>query len=397
MTVFQIAADIMFRAFLTVAVLGLFPASLAVAQTPNDIPLPDSPNRTAVESYSLPPGPGNGADKSDVVGPVDAEVPLARPITGPPRNAPAKASLRLPLPTSARPAARPTAAETTADRVQAPVNQAQSRSESKETTSAPDPGPPATEAVTALDENQEITATTADREISPAETPTEPVTQNPSNDGILFSFAALLIVLLGVLFFWRVRKAPPKQAMSTASDRAKSGLTGKIAKLSVPPRPAPAITIDFQPRSANATLFNAVLGFELTLSNDGSEDLVDVRISGSMVQAEGHGPREPMPDALSPLHELETLRTGGAETISSEFRVPLASIRPIQFGSQALFVPLVQISIEFTDGSGFQHIQIAVFLIGQEHQPPRPKMAPFRLDMGPRSFNPLGYRLLSTA
>jgi len=114
-----------------------------------------------------------------------------------------------------------------------------------------------------------------------------------------------------------------------------------------------------------------------------------------MVQAENEGGADPRSADLSPLHEVEKLVAGEDVTILTEFRVPLASIRPIMFRSQALYVPLVHVSIEYTDGSGFQHFQSATYLVGTEHQPPRPKMAPLRLDLGPRRFAPLGYRALT--
>ena len=114
-----------------------------------------------------------------------------------------------------------------------------------------------------------------------------------------------------------------------------------------------------------------------------------------MVQAKDDGSHDPAGADLLPLDELHQLHRGEDAKILTEFRIPLASIDPIMFQAQALFVPMVQIAMEYTDGAGVQHRQNARFLVGREHQPPRSRMAPFRLDQGPRSFTPLGFRALS--
>lgn len=369
-----------------------------MAQTSGDEPLPVPQSRPSVESYSLPPGPNSNPKQQILQGPVDAEIPLTGPATVAPRTAPAKAPPPLRTPETGNPPAAPATIDSTANRVQPPVRQAPPRPEATDEKSAPDTGssPILTEPTTTVGESRGSTAVPADANSPPTTPLTEPVPEKAANDWMLLAFAALLFVLLGALFLWRARRATPKQAFVTEPDRARPDLTGAVAETPGPLPPAPAITIGFQPRSANATLFNAVLGFELTLTNHGSEDLADIRVNGAMGQAEDHGTRDPLAADLLPLQEVPRLQTGGTEKIITEFRVPLAGIRPIQFGSQALFVPLVQISIAWTDGSGAPHLQTAAFLIGQEHQPPRPKMAPFRLDLGPRSFAPLGHRPITS-
>lgn len=365
-----------------------------MAQTSGDEPLPVPQSRPSVESYSLPPGPDSNPKQNVLQGPVDAEIPLAGPTTVTPSAAPAKAPTPLRTPETGNPATAPATIDSAANRVQQPVGQAPLRPEATDENSAPDTGSSAipTEPKTTADESHGSTAAPADANSLPTTPLAEPVPENAANDWTLLAFAALLFVLLGALFLWRARRATPKQAIVTEADRSTSDLTGEVAETPEPLLPEPAITIGFQPRSANATLFNAVLGFELTLTNHGREDLADIKVSGAMVQAEDHGVRDPLAADFPLLQEVPRLQTGGTEKIITEFRVPLAGIRPIQFGAQALFVPLVQISIAWTDGSGAPHLQTAAFLVGQEHQPPRPKMAPFRLDLGPRSFAPLGHR-----
>jgi hypothetical protein len=372
---------------LTGAISGFFLSATAMAQTSGEDPLPAPQSRPSVESYSLPPGPDSNPKQNGLQGPVDAEIPLTAPTNVAPSTAPARASS--PVPAQSSPAAKPATTDSTSNRLQPPVKQAPLKSEVEEDISAPESGSPP---VDVLNENRDTAGASADSELPPTEAAAESVPEKATNDWMLLAFAALLFALLGAFFLWRASRAKPQQAIVTEPDRASASSTGDAAKPNESLRPALAITIGFLPQSANITLFNAVLGFELTLSNHGGEDLSDIRVSGTMAQADDHGTRDSIATGLSLLQAIPNLTTGETGKIVAEFRVPLASIHPILFGSQALFVPLVQISIEFTDASGFQHFQTIAFLVGQEHQPPRPKMAPFRLDLGPRSFAPLGHR-----
>lgn len=364
-----------------------------MAQTPDEDILPVPQNRQSVERYSLPPGPDSNPRQNVLQGPVDDETPLAAPTNVAPGAPPAIAPPPLRTPETGNPAVAPATIESTSNQAQPRVKQALIRPEAGEDRSAPESSPPPEDPVDALNENQETAGASEDSELPSAEIPADSVPENAANDWILLSFAALLFVLLGALFLWRVRKAKPKQTAVTESDRTSASSAGDVAKTAE--HLQSAITIGFEPCSANTTLFNAILGFELTLSNHGSEDLSNIRISGSMVQAEDRGTGDPIAADLSPLQEISTLQTGETGKIIAEFRVPLAGIRPIQFGAQALFIPLVLISIAWTDGSGVPQLQTAAFLVGQEHQPPRSKMTPFRLDLGPRSFARLGHRLVA--
>ena len=380
---------------MTGAALLLFPGAVTLAQTSVDEPLPNPRSRPSVESYSLPPGPGKTPERNVLQGPVDGEIPLAQPPIVAPRAAPAK------TPSETGGAADSSAAtDSRNSQPQRPVAQARFRPTVTEEISPPETEPPIEKPATAIDERPEATgppATIIDANPSPPEVLAEPVSATATNDWYLLLFAVLLFVLLGAMFLWRARRASSKQSVTTEADGAKPSLAGNIAKLpdALPPAPVPAIAIGFRPHSANATLFNAVLGFELTLSNHGGEVLTGISVHGSMDQAGENGTGDPVLTDLSTFREIPALQTGETEKFVAEFRIPLASIRPIMFRSQALFVPQVQISIEFTDSAGFQHFQTTAYLVGQEHQPPRPKMAPFRLDMGPRSFAPLGHRPLA--
>ncbi len=397
MVVFQSIAHNRFRNFLAGAALLLSPAAMAVAQTSVDEPLPNPRTQSSVESYSLPPGPGDTQTNNVLQGPADADIPLAQPPIVTPRTAPAPEPAN-----SAGPPVRPI--ENSNSREQQPVEPAPARPKTADEIARPAPELSETRPAAVSDEplqSPEAPTKTINPKPTPPEAAAKPRSSATTYDWRLLLAGALFVILVGAISFWRPQKASREPSAAVKADRATTRRADDTIEALPPldpvpaPATAPVIAIGFRPHSANATLFNAVLGFELTLSNQGEEILTRIRVFGDMVQAGEHGTGAPGLTDLSQLQEIANLRAGETETIISEFRVPLTSIDPIVFRSQALFVPRVQISIEFTDSAGFQHFQTTAYLVGQEHQPPRQKMAPFRLDMGPRSFGPLGQRPLA--
>ncbi len=403
MVVFQSIAHNRFRNILTGTALLLLPGAGAVAQTSVEEPLPNPQSRPSVESYSLPPGPGSTPDGNVLQGPADAEIPLVRPAVVAPQTTPAKTPAE-----SATPAVKPAITDKGNRNAQGkqPVDQAPPRPQVTRDITPPTPKPRIEESTPASDQappSTEVPASIIAPDSSPPgslrQSSPEPPAAKHASEWNLLLFAGLLFILLGALFFWRARRATTGQSTSTAAaDRMETIAPDDIAKTAEPlpavSSPPPAITISFRPHRANTTLFNAVLGFELSLSNHCDEALTEIRVFGSMDQAGEQIIGQSAISDDSIFREISVLGVGKTETVVAEFRIPLTSIRPIVFRSQTLFVPQIQFSIEYTDDAGFRHFQTAGFLVGQEHQPPRQKMAPFRLDKGPRSFAPLGHRLL---
>ncbi len=153
------------------------------------------------------------------------------------------------------------------------------------------------------------------------------------------------------------------------------------------------LAIEFIAESAGATLMNAVLGYRIIVRN-GGEAATKLKLSGIMLQATNGSDKVP-DDLYQPLHELEKIDAAGQEELKGEIRLPLTQIRPITYNRQALFVPVAHFALEYTDGKGEVRRERHSFIVGREHEPPRAKMAPFRLDLGPRTFHGVGQRPLA--
>ncbi|MEP0121008.1 MAG: hypothetical protein ABJ082_06850 [Parasphingorhabdus sp.] len=392
MVVDQTSTYFWFRVLLTGAMLGLLPSAGALAQNAIDDPAPLPQNPASTENYSLPPGQNSRSDQDVVQGPVDEDVPQIEPSLTVPRNSPVNTPQPIQEPRAGASTAMPVAAENTPS--QEPVSQVPAQSRLIAEPSPPNAALSPRDSGSAEVDSQEPVDTSSDINLSPSDPLEEPetVASSASGNWFLWAVAALLFALISAAYLWRARRTSMKQSITIEAENAGPSLPDHEAKPLEPLQSAPAITLGFQPHSANATLINAVLGFELTLSNLGSEILTDLKVTGTMVQAKDECARDLLSADLSPLQDIEILQIGKTEKVSAEFRVPLVAIHPILFRSQALFVPLVHLSIEFTDGSDFRHFQTATYLVGQEHEPQRTKMAPFRLDLGPCSFAPLGHR-----
>ncbi|MEO0439872.1 MAG: hypothetical protein AAF067_03240 [Pseudomonadota bacterium] len=409
-------------------------AIAATAQISQPEPLdPPPPDLPSVSEYSLPPGDEPEAADEPAQGPTADEVPPPEPVE--PATSPAAQPVSpvpvVPVPESLLQNA-PSAETDSPSPVQAP---------SAGPPAVASPAPPA-DSIPA-DDSGPAPGFSFDRE--PVEQPTEteqpPATEPvplsaPSSDLssailLIASGLALMLACAIVWLIWRrnrqSRAETVERFLPTEPANPEPGSTvhepdlgSLLDPLSDSPKPEPEpqaepetqsvvrnfgsarpqrwghLKIDFVAESASSTLINALLGYRVILTNEGGDRLSVLEISGAMVQAEKDVAVSDLGLAHAPLHELPALDAGQSVTLQGELRLPLTAIRPISFQSQALFIPLARFAVEYLDGDGEKQRQVAAFVVGREYDPPRQKMAPFRLDLGPGSFSPVGQRVLGT-
>ncbi len=180
-----------------------------------------------------------------------------------------------------------------------------------------------------------------------------------------------------------IRPVPPQQPKSAKPEIGRNS------------DPADHLQIEFIASGASSTLLNAVLNYTITLTNTSDADVHDINLSGAMMQADAATARDDGSQTGHMLHQIENLPPGETVTLTGDIRLPLNAIRPIIFKSQALFIPLARFGVVYADQNDAQHQQSLSFIVGREYEPPRPKMAPFRLDLGPKIFHPVGQRPLN--
>ncbi len=92
---------------------------------------------------------------------------------------------------------------------------------------------------------------------------------------------------------------------------------------------------------------------------------------------------------------LGEAKVGERLAMQIEMSMPAAELQCFEVQSRRIMVPVMVANLAYDWVGGSDMVKLAC-LVGKEAEPPAPKMAPFRLDLGPRSFAPLGQRPLYT-
>lgn len=426
-------------------------ATPVLAQSEPSEPVPQP--APSIEDFSLTPGSSSPAPAPAPTGPVDETAPTT--VTTPAPTQPSvtePADTPEPIVPSNLPAIVP---ESSSPNVQSQTPAVRTPPPAPVQTRAPAQQERQQETLTPQEEagseasGQEEPATqTSPTPLDPSEqsnsiptdiAPTE--AEQPSDQSTLYLGAAVIVILLGGfgLVLWRRREkvrqagpaleaalpisepkaeeetetptqepapAPVQAATNPVSNKkrdiraSRDGfVTSKIGKSEPAAKPNPTSTplsdqlsIDFQVKSASSTLINAVVEYRIKIENRSGQPLTNLHISGTMIQADKDLVETAASSQGQLLHELGSLAAGQSEQASGAIRLPLTAFQPIDFQSQKLFVPLVLLRFDYLDSDGNAHMQAANYLVGTEHVPPREKMAPFRLDLGPRNFGSVAHR-----
>ncbi len=163
----------------------------------------------------------------------------------------------------------------------------------------------------------------------------------------------------------------------------------------------PHLTIHFTPTAARVTLVGAAVGYTLRIENSGSRAAEDVFLSGMLTNADAqqqgvlaHFFTTAETVAGDPIGRIEA---GQAIALDGEMRIGHDRIVPIEMQGRKLLIPVVALNVRYEwvrdqridRGAGRTG---AAFIVGQESDPPREKMAPFRLDQGSRQYRAVGAR-----
>ncbi|MBX7456622.1 hypothetical protein K3152_00020 [Qipengyuania sp. 1NDH17] len=343
----------------------------------------------SVRDFQLPPNPTPTASPN-VQGPVDSEgvVPVRPRVIATPTPTPAprptpSASVQ-PVPT---PAPTPSATSTprsTAPQPTAPRVSPQPRSVPTAQERLPlDPGEtaPIVPAPVPTDEATPVP--------TPSATSSEPVATpaaEESAEGIDWLWPAVgggLLALLGLGYFvsQRRRNAPPPEIerpiVATASGKA-----------------APhEIQISAEAIKLTRSVMNATLHYRVSLINRSPGALKDVDLGADIVSAHGGLPVEQQvasaSQTLEKRHTFARIAPGQTVRFEGQITIPLSQARVIRQGNAALFVPLLRVRL---DGASEEPL-VRTFVVGLG-VPGGGRVMPFRIDEGPRSYEPIAARAL---
>ena len=155
----------------------------------------------------------------------------------------------------------------------------------------------------------------------------------------------------------------------------------------------PELNFQFLPDRAVVTEREVLLQFDVVLTNSGAAPARDVLVEAKLVPAHAGQDQEiaaffQQPEASG--DRMAGIPPLGKVSLKSAVRLPLEQLHSFEVDGRKLFVPLVAFNILFRS-SGGEGRASASFLVGRGNDDDE-KLAPFRLDLGPRIFRGLSAR-----
>lgn len=371
---------------------------LALAFAAGSVALPATVSAQSVQDFQLPPNP-SPTPTPTVQGPVDVEngVPaVPRPIVTPvptpaarptPTPTPAPSPVPSPAPTP-RPRATPTA--TVPANSEAPAAPPSLPTPETGATASPEPTPTGSQALPG-----ETATPSFDTPPAPTVPAPETASENASTEGERtpawwwlagLGLLALLALLAAAAVWWR-RRSPAPLRIEPPVVRKDSG----------PALAAPRAALTLRPEAIrlSRSVMAATLTYRLTVLNRGTEALTDVVIEADLGSASGDRPVEEQvamaATAREPRHTMPRLAPGQSARFEGKLQLQLSEAGVLRQGNTPLLVPLLRLR---TTAQGIEP-QAQTLAIGQQGTGGSTRLKPFRLDEGPRGYEPLAQRMLS--
>lgn len=352
---------------------------------------PSGLSAQSAQDFQLPPNPTPTASPR-AQGPVDVEsgnVPVVPRVIGTPTPSPRPtARPTVTLPASPSPEPTPAPSRTTGAAAPATRTVEAPRPQPTGLPTAPerlplDPGEtvPIVPAPLATEETEEQPGPSA----NPTTSEAVPVPE-PAAEGISWIWPAVgggLLALLGLGYFVSQRRravSPPEiEKPIVASGGGLAGPTDLQIR-------AEAIKL-------TRSVMNATLHYRVSLMNRSTKAISNVDLGADIVSAHGGVPVEQQvastSQALEKRHTFDRIAPGQSVRYEGQLTIPLSQARVIRQGKAALFVPLLRVRL---DGASAEPL-VKTFVVGLGI-PGGGRVTPFRIDEGPRSYEPIAARAL---
>ncbi|MFC3443017.1 hypothetical protein ACFOKF_17740 [Sphingobium rhizovicinum] len=252
-----------------------------------------------------------------------------------------------------------------------------------------------------------VPATNAVEPSAPVATPAPTAEDGLSLPWIIGGVIAL--VLLAAFLLLRRRRAPAPAVESAAPPRP-APQPAKPAPAEPAPQPVapppitkapvaasadrPWIDMDMAVSQARYSLMGLTVAYSLILHNRGDRPAQDILIRGIMGNA-GAQQAALLQDFFTgdtglPLHSAVSIAPGETIQLGGELRLSPDEIAPVTMGQRSLLIPLAAFDMAYrwaTEGDALDQGRTArAFIVGQEQEPPAERLAPLRLDQGPRQY-----------
>ena len=149
-----------------------------------------------------------------------------------------------------------------------------------------------------------------------------------------------------------------------------------------------------QPLRCTVTETEVTFEFELDLFNSGSAPARDILVEAVMVNA-GENQDQDLAAFFSrppgPGQRIEVIAPLSRSAFTTQVVVSRDHVRVADMGGRQVFVPLLAFNAFYRRGSGEAQSSVT-YLVGPATK--GEKLAPFRVDLGPRMFDTLAARML---
>jgi hypothetical protein len=242
--------------------------------------------------------------------------------------------------------------------------------------------------------------------------PAAEASPDQSGDFMPWLLALLLLGAGAAAYAWRQRSQPGYAAAGGLTDALTSPAPAAAPspqplQRTPPPRPAPPSTgssgfvstrlrpwleLEFSPGRCVVEDDKTTIQFDVAVYNSGSAPARDVLIEASMFNA---GPSQDdeigafFAHPIAKGDRIPTIPPLKRVALKSSVTLPRHQVRQFTVGGRTLFVPLVGFNALYR-WSGGDGQTSASYLVGRNNN--SDKMAPLRLDLGPRIFRGLGAR-----
>lgn len=221
------------------------------------------------------------------------------------------------------------------------------------------------------------------------------------------SFALGFFALLGILIAgWLIRRRKRSNYGKTkeslpileASGQETYSAPHAAAVPKNPPKEIrPHVTLEFKPERATLSFSALTVKGTLVIENIGQDAAKDMHMRATMISA--NRDQAATIDAFFkrtiPVEDniLGDAKAGEKIALELEISIPSPELQSYSVAERQIVVPVIVAELSYRWQSGRDSARLAC-LVGREAQPPTRKMGPLRLDLGPRSFSPLGQRAL---
>jgi hypothetical protein len=355
-------------------------------------------------------------------GTVTREAPAPAPVQQQPqrRQAETQSAAERPASASTRPAQPPRQPAATAEREEPRSRAAaDANPQTADSGSLPPPTPATRVAAPAVAASDAITQPVGEQDFPPL--PSEPGLAASQTGIPILPWLIAALVLVGAMAWYFLRHRPRERYAGAGAASAFDALLpgapepappvrtppartpqAKAPPAAAPPKPSsdgivstrlrPWLEVEFKPQRGIVDDQKAAVAFELSVFNSGSVPARDVLLEASLFNA---GPMQDQQIRLffdNPVAKgdrIPVIPPMQRVSISTAVFLPREQVRPIEVEGRQLFVPMIAFNVLYGWTSGKGQTSTS-YLIGKSTG--GEKLAPFRVDLGPRVFRNLDSR-----